>query len=180
MLVAFDKGPCPQYLVLAFCKMDAVLLTAWAQRLRVGRNPEVRAWIPSPSLVAAGITPEVAGLSQLKLQFDLWFQSKQTSHSLSLPLRQKTMPELNMRAEVPSPVIAFNPLRWADEVPYNPFHKCIELDVKNRELLSLPHKTADASEYRCVRKEHKMLFFSAEISSIREKIYWKTPILCSY
>lgn len=70
------------------------------------------------------------------------------------------MPELNMRVEMPSPVITFNPLLWADEVPYNPFHKRIELDVKNRELLSLPHKTADASKFRCVRKKHKMLFFS--------------------
>lgn len=85
-----------------------------------------------------------------------------------------------MRVEVPSPVIIFNPLLWVDEVPYNSFHKLIELDVKNRELLSLPHKTADASEFRCVRKEDKMLFFSVEISAIREKIYQKTPIFCSY
>ena len=95
-------------------------------------------------------------------------------------MRQKTTPELNVRAEVPSLIITFNPLLWADEVPYNPVHKCIELDVKSRELLSLPHKTADASEFRCVRKEHKTLFFSAEISAVREKIYWKTPIFCSY
>lgn len=84
-----------------------------------------------------------------------------------------------MRVEVPSLVITFNPLLWVDEVLYNPFHKRIELDVKNRELLSLPLKTADASEFRCARKEHKMLSFSAEISAIREKIYLKTPIFCS-
>ena len=59
-LVAFDKGCCPQYLVLAFCKMGTVLLTAWAQCLRVGSNPEVRVWIPSSSLAVTGITLQVA------------------------------------------------------------------------------------------------------------------------
>lgn len=63
MLVAFDKGPCPQCLVLAFCKMGTVLLTAWDQRLRVGRNPEGRAQIPSSSLAGTGITPRVAETS---------------------------------------------------------------------------------------------------------------------
>lgn len=68
-----------------------------------------------------------------------------------------------MRVEVPSLVTTFNPLLCVDEVPYNPFHKHIELDVKNKELLSLPHKTADASEFRCVRKEHKMPFFFPQL-----------------
>lgn len=42
MLVAFDKGSCPQYFVLAFCKMGAVLQTAWVQCLRVGRSTKGR------------------------------------------------------------------------------------------------------------------------------------------
>lgn len=85
----------------------------------------------------------VSGRATLKP--DLLLLLKAVMCSLSLPWRQKTGLELNMRAGVPSLATALNALPWVDDVPYNPFHEPMGSELKNREFLSLPHKTADGS-----------------------------------
>jgi len=108
-------------------------------------------------LPGCGRDNTVGGRATLKP--DLLLLLKAVMCSLSLPRRQKTGPELNMRAGVPSLATALNASPWADDVPYNPFHERMGSELKNRELLSLPHKTADASSFRCGRKECEVLLF---------------------